>query len=127
MEEKELMNEEVTEESKPASEENNEEIEVINQKEEEPVLDEKDGLPIDFLNVIEESRQELYQAYKKQNVIKIIVSLLGIGVLIFAFIGVPNIIKGEEYNTLRISLMVVMAAISLLIMFNLYCSFIVLA
>ena len=118
MEEKELKNEKVTEESKPVAEEKNEEIEVINQKEEEPVLDEKDGLPIDFLNVIEESRQELYQAYKKQNVIKIVVSLLGIGVLIFAFIGVPNIIKGEEYNTLRISLMVVMAAISLLIMFT---------
>ena len=53
MEEKELKNEEVTEETKPVTEENNEEIEVINQKEEEPVLDEKDGLPIDFLNVIE--------------------------------------------------------------------------
>lgn len=103
MEEKELKTEEVVEE-KPF--------------EEKPLEDENNGLPSDYLQVIEDARQTLYKSYKNQNIIKIIVSLLGIGVLVFAFIGVPNILQGDNYNTLRLTLMVVLAALSLLIMFS---------
>ena len=63
------------------------------------------------LKKVEDNRIEFYTNYKKQNIFKWIFSFIAIGLLVFAFIGVPNL-TGEN-QTLRLSLMVVIAGVSL--------------
>ena len=62
---------------------------------------------------IEEHRLAFYQIFKKQNILKWVVSVIAIALLIFAFLAVPNMLPGNDYNALRISLMITLAAISL--------------
>lgn len=74
-----------------------------------------------FLEDIEHSRLAFNKKFKKNNYFKWIVSAIAIGILIFAFLGVPNIVpkgEGNSNNPLQIALMVSLAVISLGIMFG---------
>lgn len=86
----------------------------------EPKKEEKSEIKYSDENLakIEELRKEFYKVYKSQNTGKWIFSIIAIGVLIFAFLGVPNLFPGDEFNALRISLMITLGVLSLLCMFG---------
>lgn len=133
MEEKEILEEEkVNEEPKEENQPEEKVEEKVEPKEDTPVekkeepeessKEEEKVAPETYsdenLGKIEEHRKELFAVYKKQNLWKWVFSLISISILVFAFIGVPNILPGEDQNTLRLTLMIVLAAISLLMMFS---------
>ena len=68
-----------------------------------------------YLENIESSRLEFSKKYKTNSYLKWVVSLVAIGLLFFAFLGIPNIVKSEpgSTNPLQIALMVSIAVISL--------------
>ena len=65
------------------------------------------------LKKIEDLRSEFYETYKKGNVWKWVFTILGLGLIIFGFIGVPNMFPNDDQGTLRISLMIICAVLSL--------------
>ena len=70
----------------------------------------------EVLKTIEDNRATFLKKYRFESIWKWVVSAIGIGLLVFAFLGVPNIVTAEEYQALRMSLMVGIGLFSLVLM-----------
>ena len=68
----------------------------------------------EVLQQIENNRQDFYKGYRTGSIFKWVIAFLSIGLLVFAFLGIPNMIP--DNNVLRLSLMVTLGLISLLSM-----------
>ncbi len=68
----------------------------------------------DILKSIEDNRAKFYKRYRLSSIFKWIIAFFAIGLLVFAFLGIPNIVTGND--PLRISLMVSLGVVSLIIM-----------
>ena len=83
--------------------------------EEPPVVPpEKFEYSDEILQQIEDNRKAFYTGYRRGSIFKWVVAFLSIGLLVFAFIGIPNMVS--DNNVLKLSLMVSLGLISLVSM-----------
>ncbi len=82
----------------------------------EEVIEEKEPITYshEILQKIEDNRSTFYKSYRVGSIFKWVVAFISIGLLAFAFLGIPNIVK--DNNGLKMGLMVGIGALSLIVM-----------
>ena len=114
------MNEEkeiIAEEEKPAQEEVVKEPEENSEVPNEPTNFTYDN---EYLQKVEDNRIEFLKFYRKQGVLKWVIGLVALAIVIFAWVGLPNIFKDADGNQPKwvLPVMIVVVVVSLLLVFT---------
>lgn len=117
-------NKKLIEEEKPLEEtpaENREEVkEDATSNEEVPAEPTNYEYPSDDLKKVEDNRIEFLKFYRKQGIFKWVIGLVALAIVIFAWVGLPNIFKDAEGNqpSWLLPVMIVVVVVSLGLVFT---------